>query len=124
MIKIIWDLIFLKKLYEEARDYNNGTDGKWFYHADLRALEIPKANTYVTLEVLEHIEDDLGLLERIPKNSFTIISVPSFDSASHLRHFPTEGSALERYCQVLDIDDWRKVRIPSGEFFHVFRGRR
>jgi len=40
------------------------------------------------LETLEHVEDDIALLQKLPSGSFVVGCVPSFNSPSHLRCFP------------------------------------
>lgn len=96
-----------------------------FMVADLRHDALPVGQVYVANEVLEHLEDDLGLLAAIPAGSLVVVSVPSFDSASHVRYFPREGQARRRYAEMLDID--RVEYVPhgnKGRFFHLIRGRR
>jgi 2-polyprenyl-3-methyl-5-hydroxy-6-metoxy-1,4-benzoquinol methylase len=56
-----------------------------------------KYNTVVVLEVLEHIENDLLLLERIRKGSTVIFSIPNFNSESHMRWFDSTSDILKRY---------------------------
>jgi len=93
-----------------------------FRVADLRKDWIPDRDTYVTLEVLEHLDDDLALLDRLPRGAEVILSVPSFDSASHVRFFPEKGDARRRYKGRLHIDHERYVTLPNGAFFHLLRG--
>jgi len=81
--------------------------------------------TYVALEVLEHIPHDLVAISKIRKGCRVVISVPSFDSEDHRRYFPYEYEAIDRYEDVLDIDLWRKIKIPTGGgYFHLMRGFR
>lgn len=113
-------LDFSPRRLEEARRYSPGLD---FRLADLRTDPIPAADLYVANEVLEHLDDDLGLLRRLPRGSQILLSVPSFDSADHVRSFPVAGSAAARYGAVLDIE--LEMTVPYGEhFFHLLRGLR
>lgn len=109
---------FTPALVEEARRYNSGGD---FRAGDLRTDPIPDADVYVTLEVLEHLDDDLGLLRRLPVGRTVVLSVPSFDSASHVRYFQRPGSARARYGRVLDINHEATIPLRRG-FFHLLRG--
>lgn len=93
-----------------------------FQVADLRTDEIPQADVYVALEVLEHLDDDMAILKRLPKGSRVVMSVPSFHSPSHLRHFAEEGSAATRYDAALRIDHEEQVRLPNGAYFHLLSG--
>jgi trans-aconitate methyltransferase len=115
-------LDFAPRLIAEARRY---TPGASFLVADIRSDPLPAGDTYVANEVLEHLDDDLGLLELIPAGATVVFSVPSFDSASHVRHFPVRGQARRRYERVLRID--RVEYVPHGRrgrFFHLVRGTR
>lgn len=83
--------------------------------------------TFIALEVLEHLHPfrDLELLKSLPKGSRVIFSVPSFDSADHKTFFPSEWEAIAHFAENLDIDFWRKIRIPTGGgYFHLMRGYR
>jgi len=52
---------------------------------------------FVCLEVLEHVSDDYSVLDNIPKSSDVILSLPSGNSAGHVRYFPSMGNVIERY---------------------------
>jgi trans-aconitate methyltransferase len=106
---------------EAARRYQPDCD---FRVADLRTDPIPPADAYVALEVLEHLDDDLGLLRRLPSAATVVLSVPSFDSASHVRFFVARGSAAARYGPELAIDTVRYVELKRGAYFHLLRGTR
>lgn len=86
--------------------------GATFEVGDLTTMKFPRANVYVLLEVLEHIEDDLGVMRRIPIDSTLIVSVPSYDSASHVRHFDSETQAAKRYSM------HPIAAIPTGHLEH------
>lgn len=78
---------------------------------------------YVCTEVLEHLDDDLGLVARVPPGHRLLFSVPNFDSESHVRVFRTVGSVWERYSQLLHIRRW--VAIGSDrQGIHVVESRR
>lgn len=53
--------------------------------------------TVVSLEVLEHLLADTGLLYRIPSGTPVIFSVPNYDYKSHVRFFKTEKEVMDRY---------------------------
>lgn len=78
----------------------------------------------VCLETLEHLDNDIRLLARLPLEARLIVSVPSFDSAAHVRHFPNIGDALDRYQDVMEIDTWKPVWLPERTgYFHLITGR-
>jgi len=59
---------------------------------------------FVLLEVLEHIEDDLGVIRSIPINSLVVLSVPNFGGEFHVRHFNSELEVMKRYDKLLKFD--------------------
>ena len=96
-----------------------------FVVADLRTDPIPDAEVYVANEVLEHLDDDLALLRRLPVGALVVLSVPSFDSASHVRHFPRRGQAAQRYARALTVETVDYVPHGTrGRYFHLLRGVR
>ena len=50
------------------------------------------------------------------------MSVPSFHSASHVRHFEEQGSATARYDAALKLDHESQIALPSGAYFHLLSG--
>lgn len=86
---------FSKKAVEEAGDPNivvgNAYDKENYNGYD----------TYVSIEVLEHL-DDYRILDNIPSGKKVLLSVPSFDDASHLRRYNKEIIHY-RYDKYIDI---------------------
>lgn len=114
---------FAPALVAEARRYNGGR-GR-FLVDDLRRAVVPAADCYVATEVFEHLDNDIGMINRLPIGSTLVISVPSFDSESHVRFFADRESARARYGEVIAIDHLEYVPIgDKGAYFHVLRGVR
>ena len=112
-------LDFAARRIEEARRY---APGLAFEVADVRE-RMPLAEVYVANELLEHLDDDLGLIGSLPAGAVLVFSVPSFDAEAHVRHFPTPGKARERYGTVVQVD--HEEQVPhgyQGRFFHLMRG--
>ena len=75
-----------------------------FLCTDLGSYDIPKGvGVVVLVEVLEHLQDDLGMLSRLPEGMRVIFSVPDFDCVSHVRYFPSQEEAVRRYQPVISI---------------------
>jgi len=51
----------------------------------------------ICTEALEHIVEDLAVVERFPLGRRCLFSVPTYDSASHVRFFGDETAVSERY---------------------------
>lgn len=59
----------------------------------------------ICFEVLEHVQNDLELLQRIRPGTRMLLSVPNFNDPYHVRFFKNEGEVRERYSQVIRISD-------------------
>jgi len=109
-----------------AQDYVQHPNFR-FEVADLRAVysfapadrPIAGHTTYVCLEVLEHLADDLELVSRIPTGHTFIFSVPTHPSQSHIRTFPNVSSVWARYQEILFMKRWALIDCGSGRAIHV-----
>ena len=68
-----------------------------------------KHNTVICLEVLEHVTEDLEVLENVKSGTHIIFSVPDFDADSHVRWFTSERQIKKRYYRHIDIELIKKV---------------
>lgn len=62
---------------------------------------------------LEHIEDDIGLLRRIPNGAWGIFCVPNFESKGHFRYFEDQRDVVDRYGKY--IDDMVVCGVKKGK---------
>lgn len=73
-----------------------------FHRRDLTTCAVGEIDPWtamvVALEVLEHLADDVGTLKRFArKGGRVLVSVPTYDSASHVRHFASSDDLGKRY---------------------------
>ncbi|MFH1137842.1 MAG: methyltransferase domain-containing protein [Pseudomonadota bacterium] len=68
----------------------------------------------VLFEVLEHVEDDLAILEKIRPGSGVLFSVPNFDSEGHVRRFQHPSEIADRYKSTLNIHQAFGFKISEG----------
>lgn len=89
------------------------------YIQDLyKVTSFPTANVYVSVEVMEHLEDDLKVISRIPKGGTVIITVPNYLGGSHVRKFDTEEEVVERYKELLKCEEVSTInRGPEAKIF-------
>jgi 2-polyprenyl-3-methyl-5-hydroxy-6-metoxy-1,4-benzoquinol methylase len=119
---------FASAVIEEASRYCFGP-GFEFAVADVREWEhgpdLPDVCCYVLLEVLEHLDDDANILERIPPGCPIVFSVPNFWSEAHVRRYQQPHLVFERFGGLLDFDVWQRLAFPTpGRRIHVFRAER
>jgi len=82
-------------------------------------------NTFVSFQCLEHIEDDLKVLEALKPGTKTIISVPNSPYKGHVRWFELEGWK-NRFSQFIDFDYACVIQNPKKpkKRAFLFRGIR
>lgn len=73
---------------------------------------------YLLVEVLEHL-DDWKVLGNIPSGAELLITLPTFDSAGHVRYFSDENEITERYESQIRI-----TSIKRFEEFFIVKGVR
>lgn len=77
----------------------------------------------VCLELLEHMEQDLELLRRIPVGTRFYGSVPNFPDTAHVRYFSSDDEVFDRYATLfeeLHVDSL--LASEAGETFFLFEG--
>lgn len=111
---------------EEARGYVPEFDfevGDLFDETIVNRLQ--DFGAFAALEVLEHVNGDLDIVRALPSGATVVFSVPNYDSAGHVRTFPTAEAAAERYGELLEIDSLAVLprrKVPRKIF--VLRGVR
>lgn len=82
-------------------------------------------DTFLAVEVLEHISDDIGLLRQIPPGAFVVLSVPNFDDPGHVRWFRDMKAVIARYGKMVAPTRLSGIRADGGaEWFFVAGTRR
>jgi 2-polyprenyl-3-methyl-5-hydroxy-6-metoxy-1,4-benzoquinol methylase len=99
-----WGVDFSEKRVEEARRYVPEFEFEVANLFDPAVLDrLANFRVFTIIEVLEHVNDDLGLLSRLPSGGQVVLSVPNFDSAGHVRCFEDVESVIARYEDLVDF---------------------
>lgn len=113
---------FSEAAIAEARRYvpDQGFD---FHVTDLTEWQpgpVTSPTIFVCLETLEHLDDDVDLIRRIPNGHRLLLSVPSHDSAAHVRTFRHVSDVFARYERLLDFQAWRGLDFGAvGRRIHL-----
>jgi SAM-dependent methyltransferase len=85
-----------------------------FFVADARCADSyhQPYDTIVSLEVLEHIERDIEVVENWRSGCFCVCSVPNFDYETHVRWFNNEREIVDRYGGLISIENIERVACP------------
>jgi 2-polyprenyl-3-methyl-5-hydroxy-6-metoxy-1,4-benzoquinol methylase len=81
-------------------------------------------NTVIIFEVLEHLKEDMLVLNKIKSGVNVIFSVPNFDSASHVRYFKDKNEIVQRYNEIVEIQDVYGYPISSRNVIYLGYGRK
>jgi len=91
-----------------------------FIKDDLRNIDYLRYNDYkfICTETLEHIENDIGLLKKLPPN-YIIFSVPDFKTVDHYRTYENEKFIKEYYKDILNILSVKSFPVGNGSMIHA-----
>ena len=123
---------FSRAAIDECAAYVPVTDADTSWEAsfevcDLRGWEPGdrwSSTVYVCLETLEHLEDDVGLVRRVPVGHELIFSVPNYGGEAHLRVFQNVSDAWTRYGHLLMFRSWTMIGAGPHNFIHLYRAVR
>lgn len=113
---------FSEAALAEAERYvtNAGLKEFAFIRCDLRGWSPSPTRAgncvYVCLETLEHLDDDVDLIRRVPPGHRLIFSVPNYDSEAHIRTFRNAGELWGRYGQLLTFRRWSLVDLGGDRW--------
>jgi SAM-dependent methyltransferase len=99
-----------------------------FICADVLSSDVLQKLDYevvVATEFLEHVQDDLAVIDRIRLGTEFYGTVPNFAHASHVRHFKSAEEVRLRYCSRLEnfrVDEF--LHGSGGMSFFLFHGTR
>jgi 2-polyprenyl-3-methyl-5-hydroxy-6-metoxy-1,4-benzoquinol methylase len=79
---------------------------------------------FVFVEVLEHIENDLSIINLIPKKKKIIFSVPNRDDAAHVRFFKNAEEVRQRFSSVINFSDVLIIKGGATKKFFVGIGEK
>lgn len=103
--------------------------GYFFVFTDVRDLgAIPEVGTVVMCELLEHLDDDLAVMEQVQPGNRVIGTVPSWMGASHVRCFEKKRDVTDRYGYLVEFEEIERIDNPKlrrrGRYWWCFNGTR
>ena len=75
--------------------------------------------TAVSFEVLEHINNDIGVIRYLKRGTKFIFSVPNYDYTSHVRFFKHKTKILERYSPYLEFKKLTSFKISDRKIIFL-----
>ena len=95
-----------------------------FIVSDLNNISYGKYDDYVIVctETFEHIEDDIKLIKKLPKNKI-LFSVPNFLSKNHYRTYNSENHIRAYYDGVIEIEIIKEFKTSKKKSIFVVIGK-
>lgn len=81
-------------------------------------------NTIILFEVLEHLEKDIDILRRIKPGTNVLFSVPNFYSAGHVRWFNSQFEVLERYKDIINVNQIHVFNVGGTNKLYLAFGKK
>ena len=78
----------------------------------------------IFFEVLEHVPNDIELLQRIQPGTQLLLSVPNFDDPYQVRYFTSENEVRKRYGKVMRIDDISTSMLTQTNCLYYIWGKK
>jgi 2-polyprenyl-3-methyl-5-hydroxy-6-metoxy-1,4-benzoquinol methylase len=109
---------FSREAVAIARQRAPGLDFRFDDARTTQLYHVLDHDLVICTEVLEHIDGDIALLQALKPGIRVIATVPSFDSASHVRYFSDAETVRMRYSACFRTVDVRTLLAsPTTKFF-------
>lgn len=90
--------------------------------SDIRTYDYNKVSNdsiFISIETFEHLSDDLSIIDKLPKNSDLILSVPNFKSKNHYRTYDSVEQIKEYYNGYLEISNVEEFKLSNTSSIFV-----
>lgn len=81
-------------------------------------------NVAIIFEVLEHVNDDLNILEKIRRDTYIMFSVPNFYSDGHVRWFNSKLDIFNRYRKYVEYEDIQEHSVGGLNKIYLISGKK
>jgi trans-aconitate methyltransferase len=78
----------------------------------------------ICLEVLEHIENDLDVIDSLPSGKNLLMTVPNYNSFGHLRIFKNEEEVKKRYERFFKSISIEPIQLAGKNIIWLFWGQK
>jgi len=117
-----WGVDFSKKVVELAKERVPSYKFKVGNLCDKNIQkEFINHDVFIIIETLEHIKNDLSIIEAIPKGGNIILSVPNRNDRAHVRYFKSIEQVRNRYTSAIKFV--KELIIPgvgTKKFFLMY----
>jgi len=111
--RFVYGVDFSSSAISLAKSFNPEFKDQFRTRDLLTHFSLPAHDLIVCFEVLEHITEDIKVIERIQSGKQFIFSVPNYDYKSHVRKFETSEDILLRYGGIIDIKSIQPFKMSD-----------
>jgi len=110
---------YSQEAIRQAKAVNPGLN---FLCDDIFKVKIAIVDTIVAFEVLEHCQNDIGLVSIIPRGKKIVFSLPDFTAANHYRYFKNKKEIRDRYprLELKFFKEFKLIRNKYGDQNTIF----
>ena len=113
---------FSEKMIAKAKELNPGFEfivGD-IYDQDTQEV-ITGCDVWMMLEFLEHVRDDVEVIRGVPSGKSLILSVPNYNSQSHVRWFKDKKAVTQKYGEFVRFEDSQTFVISKRKRIFAFK---
>lgn len=81
-------------------------------------------NVAIIFEVLEHVNDDLNILEKVRRDTYIMFSVPNFYSDGHVRWFNSKLDIFNRYRKYVEYEEIQEHSVGGLNKIYLISGKK
>lgn len=91
-----------------------------FLNKDIRNINFEKYKEFkfISIETFEHLENDIDLIQKLPKN-YLIFSVPNYMCPNHYRTYDNEIQIRDYYKDILNIISIKPFSVGENSIIFV-----
>ncbi len=122
----IYGIDFSEQAIKMAQSLNTKFK-KFFYVKNIKdelVYNLHRFDTVVSFEVLEHITEDLSVVENIPSGKRFIFSVPNYWTKGHVRVYESSEEIVKRYSELLDIKAIYPIKMNNENTIFLVDSKR
>jgi SAM-dependent methyltransferase len=110
---------YSKEAIAQAKFRNPGMN---FLCEDVFKVYVPIVDVIVMLELLEHIKEDIKLINKFQRGKKLIFSIPDFPAENHYRCFKNTREIKDYYRRILfnEIKEFKLIKNKHGDTNTIF----
>lgn len=116
---------YSKEAIKIAKTLNSTLSSNFYIdNAYTSSIFMEEYNIVTLFEVLEHMDEDIKIINRIKKGAVVLFSVPNYMSKGHVRYFSSKDEISNRYNSTVDIKEIHEFYITETNIIYLAIGKK